>query len=204
MYGQPDDTSLAYRGAMTDLFLVLFIAGYVVGGFRTGLLRRLAGLVFIAIGLIAGAYLRIPVGALVAGFFKQVPPEYADMVGYAVTFVVIVTALNLVSGPMLKRATVGGLSQATDRALGAVLGGVEAVLILSAVIVILDTYFGTAGSLGQVPGLGILTSVSEALDESSIGQLLEKTTVPLVLTVLGPLLPKDVSSLVPGGVPTLP
>ena len=89
---------------MTDLLLALFIAGYVVGGWRTGLLRRLAGLVFIAIGLIAGAYLRVPVGTLVTGFFTDLPPEYGDMVGYAVTFAVIVTALNLVSGPILSRA----------------------------------------------------------------------------------------------------
>ena len=204
MYGEQDAASLAYRAGVTDLLLVLFISGYVVGGFRTGLLRRLAGLAFIAIGLIAGAYLRVPVGALVAGFFKEVPPEYADMVGYAVTFVVLVTVLNLVSGPILSRATVGGFSRATDRTLGAVLGGVEAILILSAVIVILDTYFGTAGSIGEVPGLGILTTVSKALDESTIGQLLIKTTVPLVITILGPLLPKDITSVVPGGIPRIP
>jgi uncharacterized membrane protein required for colicin V production len=189
---------------VTDLLLALFIVGYVAGGWRTGLLRRLAGLAFIVIGLIAGAYLRVPVGAFVAGVFKEVPPEYADMVGYAVTFAVLVTALNLISTPILKRATVGGFSRMTDRTLGAVLGGVEAVLIISAAIVILDTYFGTAGSIGEVPGLGILTSVSEALDESTIGQFLIKTTVPLVLTILGPLLPKDINSVVPGGIPTLP
>ena len=40
---------------MTDLLLALFIAGYVVGGWRTGFLRRLAGLAFIAIALIAVA-----------------------------------------------------------------------------------------------------------------------------------------------------
>jgi uncharacterized membrane protein required for colicin V production len=189
---------------VTDLLLALFIAGYVVGGWRTGLLRRLAGLVFIAIALIAGAYLRVPVGAIVTGFFKDVPPEYGDMVGYALTFIVIVTALNLVSGPILSRATVGGFSQMTDRTLGAVLGGVEAVLIVSAAIVILDTYFGSAGPLAGVPGLGILTSVSDALDASAIGRFLSKTTVPLVLTVLGPLLPKDIASVVPGLIPKVP
>jgi uncharacterized membrane protein required for colicin V production len=183
---------------VTDLLLALFIAGYVVGGWRTGLLRRLAGLAFIVIGLVSGAYLRVPVGALVAGFWTDLPPEYSEMVGYAVTFGVIVTALNLVSGPILARATVGGVSQVTDRTLGAALGGVEGVLIISAAIVILDTYFGTAGPLAGIPGLGILTSVSEALDASAIGQFLEKTTVPLVLAILGPFLPKDVTSIVPG------
>jgi hypothetical protein len=57
------------------------------------------------------------------------------------------------------------------------------------VIVILDTDFGTAGSLGK-PGVGFLRTVSQALDGSTIGQFLIKTTVPFVLAVLGPLLPK--------------
>ena len=74
---------------------------------------------------------------------------------------------------------------------------IEAVLIISAAIVILDTYFGTAGALGKDPGLGFLKTVSQALDSSTIGQFLIHTTVPFVLAVLGPLLPKDVSSLVP-------
>ena len=189
---------------MTDLLLALFIAGYVFGGWRTGLLRRLAGLAFIAIALIAGAYIRIPVGTVVAGVFTDLPPEYADMVGYAVAFGIIVTALNLISGPILSRATVGGFSQVTDRTLGAALGGVEAVFIISAAIVILDTYFGSAGPLAGVPGLGFLTSVSDALDASAIGQFLAKTTVPLVLTILGPLLPDDITSIVPGGIPKVP
>ena len=40
----------------------------------------------------------------------------------------------------------------TDRTLGAVLGGVEAVLIISAAIVILDTYFGTRGTARRGAG----------------------------------------------------
>jgi len=135
---------------------------------------------------------------------RLVAVAYADMVGYAVTFFVIVTALNLVSSPILSRATVGSFSRATDRTLGATLGGVEAVLIVTAAIVILDTYFGTEGALGEVPGLGILTTLSEALDASRIGQILIHTTVPLALTILGPLLPTDITSVLPGGNPAVP
>lgn len=47
-----------------------------------------------------------------------------------------------------------------------------------------------------------------AVDESTIGKLLEDTTVPIVLLLLGPLLPKDISSIVPttipGGLPGFP
>lgn len=188
---------------MADLLLLGFIAGFVRGGWSTGFLRRLVGLGYIALSFVVGAYLREPVGALVVRFFPQIPPQYADMVGYSIAFTVLVAVLNIVTGPILKRVAVSGVSHRMDQALGAVLGGVEAILLISAAIVILDTYFGTAGSLGKDPGLGFLKTLSEALDGSTIGQLLINTTVPFVLAVLGPLLPKDVSSVVPTGIPGL-
>jgi len=190
--------------AMADLLLAGFIAGYVRGGWSSGFVRRVFGLVFLAVSFVAGAYLRQPVGALLAGIFPDLPPAYADMVGYAVAFGVLVVALNIVSGPILGKIAVDGVSRSVNKGLGAAFGAIEAILIISVAIVILDTYFGTAGSLGKDPGLGFLKTLSQALGESTIGQVLIDTTVPLVLTVLGPLLPKDISSLIPGGIPTLP
>ena len=155
--------------AMADLLLLGFIAGFVRGGWSTGFLRRLVGLGYLALAFVVGAYLREPVGALVLRFFPQIPPSYADMVGYSVAFAVLVAALNIVTGPILSKVAVSGVSHRMDQALGAVLGGVEAVLLISAAIVILDTYFGTAGSLGKDPGLGFLKTISDALDGSTIG-----------------------------------
>jgi len=187
--------------AMADVLLLGFIGGYIKGGWSTGFLRRLAGLGYMALSFVIGAYLRQPLGAIIAGIFPQMPPQYADMVGYSVAFTVLVAGLNIITGPILSKVAVGGVSRKADQALGAVLGGLEAVLIISAVIVILDTYFGTAGSLVKDPGLGFLKTLSQALDNSTIGQFLIKTTVPFVLAVLGPLLPRDITSLVPTGLP---
>ena len=186
---------------VADLLLLGFIAGFVRGGWGTGFLRRLAGLGYMALSFVIGAYLRQPLGALLIKVFPQIPPEYADMVGYTVAFTVLVAALNIVTGPILKTASMGW-SRRVDQALGAVFGGIEAILLISAAIVILDTYFGTAGALGQNPGLGFLKEISRALDSSTIGQALIHTTVPFVLAILGPLLPKDVSTLVPTALPS--
>ena len=188
---------------MADLILLGFIAGFVRGGWSTGFLRRLVGLGYMALSFVVGAYLRQPVGDLLLKVFPQIPPQYAEMVGYSVSFTVLVAALNLLTGPILKKVAVSGVSRKMDQALGAVLGGVEAVLLISAAIVILDTYFGTLGSLFQDPGLGFLKTLNDALHDSTIGQFLIKTTVPFVLAVLGPLLPKDVSSVVPTSIPGL-
>jgi len=182
---------------MADVLLLGFIGGYIKGGWSTGFLRRLAGLGYMALSFVIGAYLRQPIGAIIAGIFPQMPAAYADMLGYSIAFTVLVAGANILTGPILSKVAVGGVSRKLDQALGAVLGGVEAVLIISAAIVILDTYFGTAGALLQDPGLGFMKTISRALDSSTIGQALIHTTVSFVLAVLGPLLPKDISTLVP-------
>ena len=189
---------------MADLLLLLFIAGFVRAGWSSGFLRRLIGLGYIAISLVLGAYLRQPLGALVNQFFPKIPPSYAEMVGYTIAFSVLVAALNLISNRILSKVAVRGVSRGLDQVLGAVFGGIEALLLISAAIVILDTYFGKTGALATEPGLGFLKTVSQQLDSSTIGQFLIHTTVPFVLAILGPLLPKDVSSAVPTGLPGLP
>ena len=182
-----------------DVVLVGFIGGFIAGGWRTGFLRRLAGLGFLAASFVLGAYLRTPIGALLHGIFPTVPEPYLEMVGYSIAVTVLTIAAHIVTGPVLSKVAVNGVSKEADRALGAVLGGVEAILILSIAIVILDTYFGPNGRLGGDPGLGIFKQLAVALDDSTTADILRQTTVPFVLAVLGPLLPKDVTSLIPGG-----
>jgi hypothetical protein len=56
---------------VADLLLLGPIAGFVRGGWSSGSLRRLAGLVFLAVSFVAGAYLRQPVGAILQQFFPS-------------------------------------------------------------------------------------------------------------------------------------
>ena len=189
---------------MADLVLLGLFAAFIAGGWKSGFVRRLAGLVYMALSFVLGAYLRAPLGAIVAGIFPDIPKQYAEMVGYTAAFTVLVFAFNLLSSRILSKIAVQGVSKVTDQALGAVLGGLEAVLIASAAIVILHTYATEVGNLAKLSGFGILKDVADGIDTSTIGQLLEKTTVPLVLFLLGPLLPQDIKSLVPNTIPGLP
>lgn len=184
-----------------DVILVGFIGGYIYAGWRTGFLRRLAGLGYLALSFVLGAYLREPIGALLHGIFPSVPEPYLEMVGYSIAVAALTIAANIISGPVLSKVAVSGVSKELNAALGAVLGGVEAILILSIAIVILDTYFGPHGQFGGDPGLGIFKQLAVAIDGSTTGQILRETTVPFVLAILGPLLPRDVTSLIPSGLP---
>ena len=180
-----------------DVILLGIIAGFIAGGWRTGFLRRLVGLGYAAVAIVAGAYLRYAVGGLISTVFSQVPRDYADMVGYLVSVTILIAGLNLISHRVLGKVAVSGVSRVTDQALGAALGGAEAILLISVLIVVLDTYFGHGVKATQFTGLGLLYQLDQALDASTTAQLLRQTTVPFVLAVLGPLLPKDVTTLLP-------
>src|SRR6266516_3845515 len=106
-----------------------FVAGLTFGGWRTGLIHRLAGLAFMAIALVLGAYLRGPFGDLASSFFPNIPSDYAGLVGYAFAFPVILAILHIVSYRFLKGQHMGGVTAGVDRGLGALFGFVEGVLI---------------------------------------------------------------------------
>ena len=187
-----------------DVLLVGFVAGLIFGGWRTGFLRRLIGIGFMLVSFLASAYFRYPIGAIASTFFKDIPKDYANLVGYAIAFPVVLGALHLGTRTLLSRVSVSGITKEADQALGAIVGGIEGVLILSAVIVILDTYFGTSSTLTKQVGLGALKSFTEAFNASETVKILRETTVPVVLTILGPLLPNDISKILPGGLQSFP
>lgn len=190
---------------MADLVLLLFIGGMALAGWRSGFVRRLVGLVFLVVSFLAGAYLRVPAGAVVHSVLPKIPQAYAEMVGYSVAFAVLLVALNLVAKPIVARAPRHGLSREMDAALGAVLGFVEAVLIASAAIVILHTFSTSAADLpGGYVETGFLKDIRTQVDDSTIGGLLEKTIVPIVLVVLGPVLPTTLKDIVPKTIPGMP
>jgi uncharacterized membrane protein required for colicin V production len=178
-----------------DAVLVGFIGGFIFAGWRTGFLRRLLGIGFAVAALLLGAYFRYPVGAIAGQLFPDIPADYANV------FPVVLAALHLVSNRVMGDVAVRGFTRELDGGLGAVLGGVEAVLILSAAVVILDAYFGTNSSIGTAVAPGPLKELTKALNATETVHLLRGSTVPATLAVLGPLLPTDVGTLLPGGLP---
>jgi len=185
-----------------DVVLVGFIAGFIYAGFRTGFLWRLLGIVFIVIAAVAGAYFRYPVGAFAKQFFPDIPADYANLVGYAIAFPAILIALHIFEAAFLHRVVPQhGLSRGLDQALGAVFGGIEAILILSVLVVVVDVYFGTKSQLASDVPPGLLKTFTEAFNGSETVKLLRSTTVPVTLAVLSPILPRDLATLLPDGLP---
>jgi uncharacterized membrane protein required for colicin V production len=184
-----------------DVVLVGFIAGFVYGGFRSGFIKRLIGIGFAIIAFGLGAWFRYPVGAIASTFFKDIPLDYANLVGYAIAFPAILAGLHLASRLVLGKLQVQGMTKEVDAGLGAVFGGIEAILILSAAVVVLDTYFGTGATPSGLTHAGMLKDLTASFNASTTVQLLRGSTVPIVLAVLGPILPTDVKTILPAGLP---
>ena len=179
---------------MTDLYLLGIIGGFVFGGFRSGFVRRLAGLGFLAAAFVAASYLHLVAKGLLEGLFPDMAEETAGLVAFVAVFGVVLIGLHLLSRPFLSRVAVSGLSRTTDRVLGAGLGLLEGALLASVGIVIVLTYADDA-LIGAATQLGLVPDLVEALEGSAIARLLMDTTVPFVLAVLGPLLPADIESV---------
>jgi uncharacterized membrane protein required for colicin V production len=185
-----------------DALLVGFVGGFIYGGWRTGFLRRLLGLAFAAISIVVAAYFRYAVGAIATTFFKGIPTEYANLVGFTIAFPAILASLHLASRKLIGKVNVSGLTKEADSALGAVFGALEAVVILSAAIVVFDVYFKTSGTLVGASGAGMLAQVRDAMDASTTVRILRGTTVPAAVAILGPVLPKDLASVISGAMPS--
>lgn len=187
-----------------DVVLLGFIAGFIYGGFRSGFLKRLFGIFFVVISLLATAYFRYPVAAIASAFFKDIPAEYAQLVASIIVFPAVLTALHLVSRATIERIHVQGLTKGVDSILGAILGGVEAIIILSALVVIVDAYFGASSTALTGVSSGFLKDLIKSFNASETVRLLRETTVPVMVAILGPFLPKDLSAVVPKGLPGFP
>lgn len=187
-----------------DIVLLGFIAGFVFGGFRSGFLKRLFGILFALISLLLTAYLRIPVAAIAAGLFPDIPTSYVDLVTSIIIFPIALTILHAISRKTIERINPKGLTKEIDAVLGAIFGGIEAILILSALVVIVDAYLVSGSALTKGLPSGPISEIVKAFNASETVHLLRQTTVPFVLAILGPLLPKDLKSVVPNGPGGLP
>lgn len=193
-----------------DVLLVGFIVGFIVGGWRTGFLRRLVGLAFIAISFVLSVYLSKPFGDLIHGWFPDITPAYAELWAYLLIFPAALVALHLLIGRLLKNVAVSGVSKELDSALGALFGAIEAILILTVVVIAIDRY-SVQVAASSVGAIKPLMDLLQGISTSNTARLLRETTVPALLAIVGPLLPKDVSSLldklpngVKGGIPGVP
>ena len=177
-----------------DLVIFLALLAMFVVGYAQGVVRRLLGIGAILFALILGAQLRQPVGQYLTNQWTTIAPAYSFMVGFGAVFVAAAVTLSLAIQLTYRPAPLFPKYPVLDEVLGGLLGVLEGIIILVAILLITDPYY-TAAAFRDNAGFGefrLLRSVHEWLDPTLTVDLLRNTFVPVILAVLGFLFPQDV------------
>ena len=177
-----------------DLLVVLFLFGMFVLGFIQGTIRRVLGLASMLFSFLLAANLRAPLGNYLAQNWNDYPDQYAIMLGFGIVFVAATIAFTIVIQGFYHKQELFQKATFADEVIGGLLGIVQGMFLIGAIIVILDSFFKIPtipASPGEYPWL---RSFWEAIDPSSTAQLFRSTLIPGFISVFGLLIPSDLQA----------
>jgi uncharacterized membrane protein required for colicin V production len=176
-----------------DVVAFLFLLGMFILGYIQGMARRIFGIIALAFSLIVALELRQPLGDYLAHEWTNAPPEYSYMVGFGAVFVALGVALSLGIQWAYRPAPLLPKYPALDEVLGGVLGIVEGIVLLVALLLITDPYFlSTAGQVAASGEFQPLRAVHDFLNDSLTATFLRDNVIANLLAVLGFLFPNDI------------
>lgn len=180
-----------------DLVLILFFMGFFVLGFAQGTIRRLIGLAAILFSFFFAANLSEPLGEYLGANWTQFPRQYAYMIGFGTVFIAAALAFALVVQGFYRPQPLFKKARFADELIGALLGIVQAAVILGATVIILDTFFRIPGIPADPQELPLLRELWTALDGSQIVRGFRDTIIPGFIALTGFLIPDSIEAFFP-------
>lgn len=119
-----------------DIILGLLIIFSAIGGFKNGLVTEMASLAALILGIWGAIEFSYITTDLLIKYFSP-ETDYLNIISFAVTFVVIVILVHVVSGVINKMVNNGVLG-ITNKLAGMVFGVLRSVLFLSIVLMVFD------------------------------------------------------------------
>jgi membrane protein required for colicin V production len=179
-----------------DWFVVAFAVVMFVLGYAQGVVRRLLGIAGVLFSFLLAANLRDTLGTFLAGNWTQYPREYSFMLAFGFLFVVCLVIFTIVIQTTYKPAPVFTRAPVLDELIGGLLGLVQAMLIIGAGIIILDSFFRLPVGIGDQQ-IQVVKDIWGAVNLSHTADLFRSSFTPLFVTLVGPLLPSDIQGLYP-------
>ena len=177
-----------------DLVILLALLAMFVLGYAQGVVRRLLGIAAILFSIFLAAQLRQPLGEYLAREWSQIAPSYSYMVAFGAVFVAAAVTLSLGIQITYRPAPLFPRYPVLDELLGGILGVLEGVIILIAIMLILDPYYNLP-QVRETVGLGEfqpLRTLHDFLDPTLTAAILRDNVIPGIFVVLGGLFPQDV------------
>jgi uncharacterized membrane protein required for colicin V production len=179
--------------ASTDIYLLVIIVSTLVVGFFWGAARSLMLLAAWLLVFLVGAHLKVELGSYLTRQWTSYPPGFSDMAAFGIIYVGLLLAapaLIFVGSRGNQRVS---RYQVVDDLVGALLAVSVAVLGIAGLLIILSTFYGTGETfVDPLGGPEWTANLYQSLLNSSIGDSIQRIVVPLIGTVLGPILPIDV------------
>lgn len=175
---------------VTDLVVLVTLAGGVFAGFQQGLLRYILNCVSVLVAFVLASQLAGPIADTLNGVWNMGTPEQQELWIYIVLF-----AAGVIGGWFLVRTfyrqTRLPIIRQLDEIGGAVVGVLYVALIYSFSMVVLDSFFRTVSEDAAAVAT-ILGPINEILNSSFILGLFREYLVPVAGFVVRPFVPDQI------------
>lgn len=177
-----------------DLLVVLFAFGMFVLGFVQGTIRRVLGLASMLFSFLFAANLREPLGGYLAQNWNDYPDEYAVMLGFGIVFVAATIAFTVVIQGFYHKQDLFQRATFADEVIGGLLGIVQALFLVGAVIIILDSFFRIPTIPKSDGEFAWIRSFFDVMNTSTTADIFRTRIIPGFISVFGLLIPTDLQA----------
>lgn len=186
----------AFLGSLNvvDVVIGLALFGAFILGYAQGAVRRGLGILTMSVAFFLAGQINQWFGRFLAEHWVQNPIAYSYMIGYLVLFLALTIAGGLLVQATYHKTEVLARWPIVDEVLGGLLGVGWGLLFLMYVVMILDTYFRTAG-VGDASEAVFLRSVWTLIDDSWFGGFLHTQVIPTFVAWTSFLLPASLVQL---------
>jgi uncharacterized membrane protein required for colicin V production len=178
-----------------DILVVFFVAAFFVVGYIQGTLRRALGLAIALVSLLLAMNLRDPLGAWLTQYWTQLPQAYVYMLALGGSFLTIYIVGSIAVQTFYRKTTIFTKATVVDELVGGILGAVQALLLVSALIIILDSYYAQSGVRTNPNELGILGDIYTFYNASHVVELFRSSLIPLFFALFGWIVPSDLAEM---------
>jgi uncharacterized membrane protein required for colicin V production len=177
-----------------DLLVAGGLVGMFVLGYAQGVIRRVIGIAAIWFAFVVAAQARDPFGNWLAANWVQFPGDYSRMIGFGLVFVTISVLLAITTQINYETVMLWPKTPIVEEIMGGILGVVQGLLILLAVIIIVDPYFRASGGVMAPNELPFLRGFHELLEGSVTAAVYRDTLIPGFLGLFGVLVPDTIEA----------
>jgi len=176
-----------------DIFLLVIIVSTLVVGFFWGAARSVMLLAAWLLAFLAGAYLKLELGSYLARQWDNYVASFSEMAAFGLIYVGLLLAAPILIFIATRGSQRVSRFQVLDDLVGAFFAVFVAVLGIAGVMIVLSTFYGTGEQLISADGGPEWTAtLYQSLVNSNIGTGIAEQLIPLLGSVLGPILPPDV------------